>query len=169
MKTLIAYSSNTGNTKMVAEAIAQVVEADLIDIKDKPDIDKYENIILGYWGRRGRANEEGDEFLKKVKGKNVGLFVTLGAYPETEKSLKVIRYGVETLEENGNNVIASFYCQGKIDPALRERAKKRPMDDRHAWTQEREERFKAAESHPNQEDLKRAQETFKDFLKKIEK
>lgn len=169
MKTLIAYSSNTGNTKKVAEAIGQVVEADLIDIKDNPDIEKYDNIIIGYWGRRGRANEEGDEFLKKIKGKNVGVFATLGAYPEREKALKVIRYGEETLKENGNNLISSFYCHGKIDPALRERAKKRPMDDRHAWTQEREERFQASQSHPDQEDLKEAQEIFKDFLEKVNK
>lgn len=163
MKTLIAYSSNTGNTEKLAKAIGQVVEADIINIKDDPNIEDYDNIIVGYWGRRGRADDQADAFLKKIQGKKVGVFATLGAYPGTERAEKVINYGIETLKAQGNQVVAHYYCHGQIDPGLRERAQKRPMDDPHAWTPQREERFQAALGHPNQEDLEKAKEAFKDF------
>lgn len=165
MKTLIAYSSKTGNTKKVAQAISQVVQGDLIDIRDNPNIDDYDTIIVGYWARRGRADDLADEFMQRIHGKNVGVFATVGAYPESPAGQKVIRYGVDCLEKNGNCVKAFFHCHGKIDPALAERAKKRPADDPHAWTEKKEKRHKDASSHPDEFDLKKAQEIFQIFSK----
>ena len=44
MKVLVAFYSRTGSTKLVAEAIAQALNADVEEIKDKKD----RNGIFGF-------------------------------------------------------------------------------------------------------------------------
>lgn len=50
------YSSVTGNTKQIAEAIAgQADEADLFRVQDAPeDLSGYDVVAVGYWLRLGR-------------------------------------------------------------------------------------------------------------------
>ena len=51
MKTLIVYSSLTGNTKKVAEAIAAVLPGcDLLPVEEAPaSVEGYDLVALGYW------------------------------------------------------------------------------------------------------------------------
>jgi flavodoxin len=50
MRTLVGYSSRTGNTKFVAEKIAEQLEADLCEVVDKK-------------GRNGKCGAESYRFL----------------------------------------------------------------------------------------------------------
>ena len=50
MKIAIIYSSLTGNTKMVAEAIAAVLPgSELYSVEDQVDLTKYDCIAVGFW------------------------------------------------------------------------------------------------------------------------
>ena len=86
MKTLIVYSSLTGNTKMVAEAIHEVFdgESTLHPVGDNPAADGCDLVIVGFWVDRGTADAKAKAYLETLQGKRVGLFATLGAYPDSE-------------------------------------------------------------------------------------
>ena len=46
-------------------------------------IEDYDAILIGYWVDKGGPNKEAKEFMKRIKNKRVGIFATLGAYPDS--------------------------------------------------------------------------------------
>ena len=120
MKTLVTYSTLTGNTKKVAEAVFEAVsgEKEIMDIKSIKETDGYDRILVGYWVDKGDANEEAKKFMETLKNKKVGTFGTLGAYPDSEHAQKCVEKISEALKANGNTVVAEFICQGAIDPKI---------------------------------------------------
>ena len=66
MKTLVTYSTLTGNTKKVAEAVFEAVsgEKEIMDIKSIKETDGYDRILVGYWVDKGDANEEAKKLWK---------------------------------------------------------------------------------------------------------
>ncbi|MDO5718620.1 MAG: flavodoxin family protein [Tissierellia bacterium] len=162
MKTLVAYSSKTGNTKMVAEAINEVLNGELLDVrkKDSVNLDDYNKIVIGFWVDKGGPDPLALEFMKIVKDKEVGLFFTLGAYPDSDHAEDVMNKSTAMMEENGNKVVAKFRCMGKIDPALTARFKKLGEDSPHKMDEARMKRHEEAAKHPNQEDFDNAKKAF---------
>ena len=52
MKSIVIYSSLTGNTKQVAEAITSVLPADTLCVSMKelpPDVASYDLVFAGFW------------------------------------------------------------------------------------------------------------------------
>ena len=70
MKKLVIYSTLTGNTKKIAEAIYSVIEGDkeIMDVKDsmKININDYDKIALGYWMDKGDADDKMKSFMKNT-------------------------------------------------------------------------------------------------------
>lgn len=156
-KGLIVYSSRTGNTKKVAQAVHAGIpsKADLFDMKNAPDPMPYDWIILGYWVDRGTADKDTLAYLDRIEGKSVGFFATLGAYPDSKYAAEVVeRFSL--LVSKHNNLIGSFICQGRIDTALSEKFATFPADHPHAITPQRIKRHKDAASHPDEQDLAQA-------------
>ena len=62
MKKLVIFSTLTGNTEKIANAIFSVIEGDkeLLNVKDSDKInpDDYDKIIVGYWVDKGDADEK---------------------------------------------------------------------------------------------------------------
>lgn len=166
MKTLITYSSLTGNTKKLAEGIHAGLESENIDImpiKEVKSTEEYDTVLVGYWADKGGPNGEAKVFMEGLSGKRVGIFATLGAFPDTEYGWKVLANGDEAVKEK-NEVIGRFICQGKIDPKIIERFKSLPEGSPHAVTEEKLRRYKIAENHPNEADILSAVDLFKERL-----
>ena len=57
MKTLIVYSTISGNTKSVCERIYKVLntEKEIMNVKDSKNlkVDDYDNFIIGFWCDKG--------------------------------------------------------------------------------------------------------------------
>ena len=162
MKTLVTYSTLTGNTKKIAEAIFEVIkgEKELLSIKEVKDTNSYERIIVGYWVDKGDANEESKKFMEELKDKKVGTFGTLGAYPDSDHAKDCVKKIGDALRVNNNTIIAEFICQGAIDPKLLEFMKKMGPNNPHAPTPEREARWAEAAKHPNEDDFNAAKKAF---------
>ena len=162
MKTLITYSTLTGNTKKVAEAVFEAVsgEKELLPVKEVKNHEDYDKIIVGYWVDKGDANEESKKFMELIKNKKVGTFGTLGAYPDSEHAQKCVEKISEALKANGNTVVAEFICQGAIDPKIIETMRKMGSNGPHAPTPEREARWAEAAKHPNEADFSAAKDVF---------
>lgn len=163
MKSLVVYSSLTGNTKMVAEAIAKALGEDtvLAAVDAAPSAEQYDFVAVGYWVDRGTADKKAAAYLKLLKNKKVALFATLGAYPDSEHARQSLANGAALLDSS-NTVVGTFICQGKVDPKLVEQmAKQFPADHPHGMNEARKKRLADAAQHPNEEDLQKAQETFR--------
>lgn len=120
MKLLITYSSKTGNTKKLAEGLYNNLpfkEMDIMPIADVRNIDEYDTVLVGYWVDRAFPNKEAKIFMEQISGKRVGIFATLGAYPDSQHAWDSLVNGENIVKEN-NTVIGKFICQGKIDPRI---------------------------------------------------
>lgn len=157
-KWLILYSSITGNTKMIAEQIAESTgEADLFSVDEMPkDLSVYEAIAIGYWLRRGGPDPKAAKALPKVQHATVMLFQTHGTDPGSEHAVTAYARAAYLLGE-GCEILGTFGCQGKINPALIEKRRNASPDDPHGGT-EAMERWSRAASHPDTQDLADAAE-----------
>lgn len=166
MKTVIVYSSKTGNTKKVAEAIHEAIEGSEIK-SSKENLEKeYDLYILGGWIDRGTFDSGMLKFAENIKNKKTAYFFTLGAEPDSAHGEDCRRNIEKLLLENGNQVLEGFSCQGAIDPKLIDWMLKLPTDHHMAPNEARKNRWKAAASHPDQEDLEKAKKIFKNIAKK---
>ena len=79
MKIAIVYSSNTGNTKIIAEAIKEELSNEDIVYFGKPENNIEADIyIVGSWTDKGNCSSEIKEFLTKLNYKKIACFGTAG-------------------------------------------------------------------------------------------
>lgn len=158
MKTMIVYSSRTGNTEKIARAILETLPEDteIYPVDKAPSPDGYDRLLIGFWADKGRVDDQARQYMTIVKNKQVGLFATLGAQPESKHALDILASAREQL--TGNTIFGEFICQGKIDPSL---IKMMEASGAHPMTPERLKLHEEAKNHPNEEDCRNAQEVFR--------
>jgi flavodoxin len=161
-KALIAYSSKTGNTRKLAEGIfsglaERGMNVRIAPVEDNPQPEPGETVLLGFWVDKGTADKKTLNYLKNLEGQKIGLFGTLGAYPDSKHAADCA-HTVEEIAAQNNSCLGSFFCQGKIDPKLTEMFKKIPAGLPHAMDEERMKRHEEAAKHPNEADIANAVE-----------
>ncbi len=168
MRHVLVYSSVTGNTKAVAEAIHLIMPpgTGMYPVREAPDPEGFDFLALGFWVHRAKPDPLMLRYMEKVRGKIVGLFGTLAAYPDSEHAGHVIAATRECLA--GNTIVGSFLCQGRLAPKrLEQRMRAADADGNHPMTPERLARLQEAANHPNAEDFAKAQAAFTGFLKAL--
>ncbi|MDO5718932.1 MAG: flavodoxin family protein [Tissierellia bacterium] len=164
MKIAIVYDSNSGNTKMLAEAIKEEVNPDQLIYFGKPDecidADLY---IVGSWTQKGNCTPKISKFLQGLKNKKIVYFGTAG-YGGSVDYYKNLVERVKVNIDDSNEFIDWYYCQGKMPISVRSRYEK--MIKEHPEDKKLEvslENFDAALSHPDADDLN----SLKSWIKKI--
>ena len=167
MKNIILYSSLTGNTKRVAEAMASIMPpgTPCVSVKDAPEnLSDYDTVFVGFWVDRGTANKEAAKLIETLTNPHVVLFATLGMYADSDHARESIEKA-SALLPNKEQLVDGFVCQGKIDPKVIEMMYKMfPKGHSHGQSADRDARHKQAAVHPNEEDFKAAQEFAKDII-----
>ena len=153
----IIYSSKTGNTKKLAEAIYNTLpqnKCDYYGTVDKID-DVLSNVIyIGFWTEKGNADHLTIDFLNKLRNKKIFLFGTAG-YGESEKYFEGIINNVKKNIDSSNTIIGTFMCQGKMPLSVRKRYEKmREQNNISLNIDKLIANFDKALSHPNKVDLK---------------
>ena len=168
MKTMVVYSTLTGYTKKVAEAIQKGLPegTEIYDVKNAPDPSAYDFIAMGFWVDKGGPNKEAAEYMAKISGKKVLNFFTLGAGPD---SMHARECGPKSHAAYGadNTIVADWWCQGAIDPKLIEWMMKQPAGTPHSPTPEAQARWAEAAKHPDANDLSSATKVAADAFAKI--
>ena len=160
-KWLIIYTSVTGNTERVAQAMTEAVAAaggmvEVYPLKEAPaDLSPYTVIAAGYWLRSGGPSDEMAAFLPQIEDKEVILFETHGSLPKSEHAVTAFARAAYLLGK-GCRILGTFACQGRINPALLEKRRQSASDDPHKPTAASEARWAQAESHPDDADLQAA-------------
>ncbi len=155
------YSSLTGNTQKIALSIADAFQRQGIDvgiyhleaITEPLDsvIEEADCIGLGYWVDKGTANKAILSLASQIKSKHVYLFGTLGALPDSEHAASCKTKVAEAFSEN--TVLGHFLCQGSISPKIIDMFRSLPKDHPHALTEDKLQRYRAAESKPDEDDF----------------
>lgn len=157
MKYAIVFSSQTGNTKQLAEVVSSVLpQADLCFFgSPSQEALQEERLFIGFWTDKGRCNQEIIDFLKTLKGKEVFLFGTAGFGGSQEYFDKILS-SVQKCLAASNTVIGTYMCQGKMPQSVRKRyvkMKNSPLPIPNV--DKMIENFDTAVSHPDETDLQK--------------
>lgn len=123
MSSLVLYSSETGNTKKVANAIFEALPSADKDIKNIEEIDPaslqdYDFYFVGYWLRKGSCSIEVIRFLSSLHHKRVALFGTCGL-PQDSDGREAITQRISVWLPEDNEFLGSFLCQGSMPISVR--------------------------------------------------
>ena len=153
MKSLVIYSSRTGNTKAVAEHIAAALsDAVLCDAGHVPEnLDDFDLIFVGFWAYRRGADPAATKVLESLHGKRVAVFGTAGAYPDTEVGQNYLKNAAALLPKDATYA-GSFLCQGRV-ASFHQFLETGERASGHDMSEERRMRLTEAEKHPNETDF----------------
>lgn len=158
MKGLIVYSSFSGNTKKIAEAIAEVAEdSELISVKEfQPSmLAHFDLFYIGYWVDKGDCDAAALRVLDLLKEQRIVLFGTLGAAEQTDY-YDMVKKRVEAHVAN-NHILGHFLCQGAVGEAVI--ARYQSMLAEHPEDEHRKQQlanYENGKSHPDEQDLANA-------------
>jgi flavodoxin len=170
MKSMVVYSSKTGNTRKIGEAVLKALPegSEIYDVENAPLPQCYDFIAMGFWVDKGMPDEKAKAYMAKIKDKKVGIFMTLGAYPDSEHAIQSANKAKEMLKSN--EILGTFICQGRVDPQLvrwmQNLTKDNPSHP-HAMDEKRRQRLAEAEKHPSSEDCENATIFFEKIIEQI--
>lgn len=171
MEYAIVYSSKTGNTKVLANAVQNALpQSDCVYFGHPDDAALLaERLYIGFWTDKGGCDAVTGDFLAKVKGKEVFLFGTAG-FGGADSYFEKILKKVSSELDDSNMLLGTYMCQGKMPMSVRERYEN--MLEAHAPVpnlNEMIENFDRALSHPNQTDLEQLKNAVLVHEKKTER
>ncbi len=158
-KTLVAYFSQTANTKKIAEVVFESLrgEKEIKPIEQVQQLDEYSLIFIGFPVQSHSVPMKAQNFIKKIPdNKKIALFSTHGSPLGSRFSREALEHAV-TLSPKAK-ILGTFSCRGKISLKALEILTKSP--EHEAWG----EMAISAGSHPDQRDFEEA----KAFVKRIE-
>ncbi|MBW2659379.1 MAG: flavodoxin family protein [Deltaproteobacteria bacterium] len=147
MKTLIVYSSKSGNTRKLAEAVYDFLPGEnfLRTVEEKPDSSGYDFIVVGFWLQGGKADPESLEYLATIAPGNLFLFATHGASASSQHVQKAIQEAKELV--SSSKVLGTFNCQGEVKKEFL--AKVQQKDPQPPWVKD----APGAVGHPDGSDI----------------
>lgn len=151
MSYAIVFSSRTGNTRRLAEAVRAALPAGECLYFGPPSAAALAagRLYIGFWTDKGSCDEDVAAFLESIGDAPVFLFGTAGfggAAAYFDKILDSVQAHVQ------GPVTGRFMCQGRMPAAVRDRYEAMPDSPRR---QAMLDNFNAALAHPNKEDLAR--------------
>lgn len=152
MNILVAYYSQTGNTRKVAEAIFAGIRHNqkiLLPIDQVDDSGKYDLIFCGFPVQHHSIPAPVTHFLKGIPpGKKLALFATHGSLRGGEKAISAF-YAALSLT-SGQTILGTFGCRGQVKFELLNEWMEKPHE--RTWAMEAQ----SANGHPDAADLEDA-------------
>jgi flavodoxin len=152
MKSLIVYSSQSGNTKKLAQAVYESLTGpkDIYPVAAAPDPADYDFVALGFWLQAGKPDPWAAEYLAGIGDKKLFLFATHGAAADSAHARNAIEIA-KSLAPSAQ-IAGTFNCPGEVSPAHLEKARKK--DSPPKWIDD----APAAVGHPDSGDIKQLAE-----------
>jgi flavodoxin I len=152
MNILVAYYSETGNTRKVAEAIFAGIrhtQKILLAIDEVDDPGKYDLIFCGFPVQHHSVPAKMTHFLQSIpQGRKIALFATHGSLRGGEKAISAF-YTAFSLT-SGRTILGTFGCRGQVPFQLLDAWMEKPQE--RAWAMEAQ----SANGHPDAFDLEDA-------------
>ena len=148
MKSLITYSSQTGNTLKLAKTIHEKLkgEKEIFPMDQAPSNTDYDLVAVGFWLQAGKPDPKAMEYLSKcTRSSRLFLFATHGAAKDSDHVKNAMDYAVGLA--NGAKIAGVFTCQGEVNPKVLEKVKQKPEPP--VWIKDAD----AAPGHPDEKDI----------------
>ena len=152
----IVYTSRTGNTEKLAEAVFAAVpvkEKNVKRIEERTERDDGEMYLGGFWTDRGTASSEILDLLGNLHGKKVALFGTCGMGNVPEYYDRILN-GVAAFIPEDCEYLGGFLCQGKMPIQVRKRYEAMQNTSNTQQVEMLLHNFDEALLHPDRQDLK---------------
>lgn len=167
MKVLVAYMSQTGNTKKVAEAIYDAVDAEkeIRKVTDVATLEGYDLTFLGFPVHGEGPDKKEETALKTLcnGGKRVALFITHAA-PESDGEGELQGWLARFREAAaGAEIVGTFDCQGQLSKSLKFFMSIMPSAKLRRWA-----KMDNSQGQPDQQRLQRARKFCKDTMSRLE-
>ncbi|MCC8076556.1 MAG: flavodoxin family protein [Clostridiales bacterium] len=165
MEFLVLYSSRTGNTEKVAEAIFDALPGRSKLIESVEDYDGTENpglVFLGFPVNRGNCPMDVVDALEKLEGKRLAIFATCGMGDETYQQR--IRHNIDVWMPDVYIDLGFFCCQGAIAPAFLKELREQEASVSPQMVEAMEAQQQQSVGHPDAADLDRARQFAKEVL-----
>jgi flavodoxin I len=158
MKSLIVYSSQTGNSRKLAEAAADIIagEKTICAVDNAPDPGSFNLVLVTFWLKGGQPDPKAAAFLGMVNNQRVLLAATHGAAADSDHAITAMKHAVDLAGKA--TVVGTFSCQGEVRPTFLKKAllnKPQPP-----WLKD----APAAAGHPDAADLRRFQRLIQGIL-----
>lgn len=168
MKTVIIFSTVTGNAFRLAEAAKEGVENpygpyNMRYANDERVINAFDTFVLCYWCNHGTADDDTIDFISKLKGKNIVMVGSLGAALDTPHA-KSVYERVGALASENNTLLGNYLCRGSIDLNRTFERTKIPEGEKGHLSEERFEKQKQSLGHPDEKELVGAAKAVKEAL-----
>lgn len=147
MKTLIVYSSQSGNTKKLAEAVYNELtgEKSISPVENNPNIDDFELVIVGFWLAGGKPDPASTKYLENLSPCKLFLFATHGAAPQSGHAQNAMQAARNLA--SACQVVGTFNCQGEVSADLLAKVQKKEVPP--PWIND----APAAAGHPDESDI----------------
>lgn len=138
MKVLVAYQSQTGNTKKVAEAIYREiqVEKEMKEVNTIKGLEGYDLCFVGFPIQAYEPTHQAKVFLEEhAAGKNIVLFVTHASSEDEE----LLTQWLDACRKAavGANIVGMFNCRGELSEEVAEFMKSSGDPKLEAWAERR--------------------------------
>lgn len=153
MKTVIVYSSATGNTARLAEELSARLGIPACALAEADGWQEADRVLAGFWTDKGSCDEKMAAFLAGLGGKEVALFGTAG-FGKEDAYFEAILGRVKEHLPADSRYLGGFMCPGKMGMGIRRRYEAMlaadPADSRAKMLLEN---FDAVLDRPNEQDL----------------
>jgi flavodoxin len=152
MNILVAYYSETGNTRKVAETIFSAIRdtrKKLLPIDQSEGLEAYDLIFCGFPVHHHSVPAKMVHFLQQLpKGKKLAIFATHGSLRGGEKAVTAFYAAISLAKEQ--TILGTFGCRGQVKFQLLDEWVESPQHQ--AWAIEAQ----SANGHPDSADLEEA-------------
>ena len=153
----IVYSSLTGNTRMLADAVHEALPQDECEYFGEADtvIPSSELLYIGFWTDKGNADTKTLQLLSQLKNKQIFLFGTAG-FGGSDIYFRKILSQVKQFVDASNVIVGEYMCQGRMPQAVKERYLRMKEQPEHPANLDMLiENFDRALPHPDAADLEK--------------
>ncbi len=161
MKNLIVYSSKSGNTRKLAEAVYDFLPGENVmkSVEEKPDPEGYDLVVVGFWLQAGKADPGSYEYLEELAPSKLFLFATHGAAVDSPHAQNAMA-GAKSMVTS-SQVVGSFNCQGEVNEEFLAKVQKK--DPQPPWVKDAGN----AVGHPDAHDIANLQVVLEKAVAKL--
>ena len=148
MKSLVVYSTQSGNTKKLAYVLYDSLqgEKEIYPIDDAPNPGDYDFIAHGFWLMAGKPDPKSVTYLEQIKAdQKIFLFATHGAAKGSQHVKQAMQAALEIV--SSADILGTYSCQGEVNPKVLAKVKTKPK--RPVWLDDAD----TAVGHPDENDL----------------
>ena len=120
MKTVIVYSSATGNTARLAQELSAQLNLPAMPLAEAEGWQDADRILAGFWTDKGSCDEKMAAFLSGLGGKEIALFGTAG-FGKEDAYFEAILGRVKEHLPADCRYLGGFMCPGKMGMGIRRR------------------------------------------------